>query len=456
MAAGVEATRRSDEWCPHSIEAEQAVLGAILVDRDGWDRVADRVANNDFYRRAHRIVFGACQTLIEAGHALDVVTVHEQVAAQGDDGAVGGLAYIGGLADACASAANAPAYADRVRQLAVRRRAIEASQTIAARARSFERGRDEEGPAAFIGDVEAALVPVVDEAQASVRGPEHARDVALRTLDRMDQAFQDPDGASRRRTGLAAVDAIVPGLEDGTYVIVAGRPSMGKTAYALGIGDYLARRQSNPEPVLFFSYEMPVEQLMERWIAQIAQIDLTRLRSGDIHDSEWPRLHRAIKVIGDSPVYIDGDANGGVSDMRARARRLKRRLGGLGAIIVDYLQYVPSWGRSENRTQEVSEMSRGLKRLGQELGVPMIVLSQLNRELEKRQNKRPLLADLRETGGIEQDADVALFVYRDEVYHEDTPDPGGAEIIVAKQRNGPTGTAHARFDGPHVRFDDAG
>ena len=432
---------------PNSIEAERAVLGGLILDASGWDRVADRVREEDFYRRDHQLVFRAIASLIDANHPCDVLTVSEWLDAQGEAAKVeGGLAYVGELAESTPSAANVAAYADIVRERAVLRELIGAGSAIA------DRGYRTEGrPVRELLEDAEQLVYAIGDRRRTSGGPEAIRDVLVGVMERIDELHHAEGELTGVPTGFIDLDRLTAGLQPGDLIVVAGRPSMGKTALALNLVESAAIRSQLAAVV--FSLEMSAEQLTMRFMSSLGRIDAHRIRTGNLDDTDWPRLTTAMTMLNESRIFLDDSGDLTPTELRARCRRLKREHD-IGMVVVDYLQLMHVPGTSENRATEISEISRSLKALARELGVPVVALSQLNRSLETRANRRPMLSDLRESGAIEQDADVILFIYRDEVYNEESADKGKAEIIIGKQRNGPTDTVTLTFLGPIAKFEN--
>ncbi|QKT04710.1 replicative DNA helicase [Ectothiorhodospiraceae bacterium 2226] len=434
---------------PHSVEAEQSVLGGLMLDNGAWDQVADILIAEDFYRRDHRLVFGAIGALCEQGHPVDVVTVSEWLEKHGDLDPAGGLAYLGALAKNTPSAANIKAYAQIVRERSILRQLISVANEIGNSAFNPE-GRTS---AELLDKAEQAVFQIAEKGARGRAGFVGIKDLLVGAVDRIDRLFQQDSPYTGAPTGYTDFDEMTSGLQNSDLVIVAGRPSMGKTTFAMNVAENVAIKHQLP--VAVFSMEMPGEQLAMRLMSSLGRIDQHRVRTGKLDDDDWPRLTSAVGILAEAPLFIDDTPALSPTDLRARARRLKREHG-LGLIVIDYIQLMQGSGsgRSENRATEISEISRGLKGLAKELEVPVIALSQLNRSLEQRPNKRPVMSDLRESGAIEQDADVIVFIYRDEVYNEDSPDKGTAEIIIAKQRNGPIGTARLTFLGQYTRFEN--
>lgn len=435
---------------PHSIEAEQSILGGLLLDNAAFDRVADMVKAPDFYRLDHRLIYEHISKLIAGNKPADAVTVYEslQNAAKSED--AGGLMYLNSLAQNTPSAANIRRYAEIVRDRSILRQLVTVGDEIATSALAPQ-GRDTKQ---ILDEAETKVFQISEGASKGQTGFVVIEPLLTQVVERIQELYERA-GASDVTgvpTGYIDLDGKTSGLQKGDLVIVAGRPSMGKTSFALNIGEHVAIDQGMP--VAVFSMEMGADQLALRMLSSTGRLDQQRLRTGRLIDEDWPRLTAAIQKMHDAPIYIDETPALSSLDLRARARRLSRQCGQLGLIIIDYLQLMSGNGGGENRATEISEISRGLKGLAKELKVPVIALSQLNRSLEQRPDKRPVMSDLRESGAIEQDADVILFIYRDEVYNPDTNDKHIAEIIIGKQRNGPIGRVHLRFDGMFTRFEN--
>lgn len=434
---------------PHSIEAERAVLGGLMLDVNGWERIAGKVQEGDFYRHDHRLIFRTIHHLSEHNQPLDVVTLSEHLNRAGQLTEAGGMAYLIDLAKNTPSAANIIAYADIVHERAVLRDLIGIGQDIAHSA-YHPNGRE---PSELLDEAERKVFAIAERGMRE-GGPEPIKTILARTVDRIDQLFHSDSSITGLSTGYIDLDKMTAGLQPGDLVIVAGRPSMGKTTFAMNIAEHAALNQS--KPVLVFSLEMPGESLVMRLLSSMGRVEQTRLRNGKLTEDDWPRFTSAVAILSERANLFIDDASGiGPTELRARARRLQREHGSIGLIVIDYLQLMTVPGHKENRTAEISEISRSLKLLAKELETPIIALSQLNRSLENRpNNKRPIMSDLRESGAIEQDADVIAFVYRDEVYNKDTQDKGIAEIIIGKQRNGPIGTVRLLFQGEFSRFEN--
>lgn len=433
---------------PHSIEAEQAVLGGLMLDNHAWDHVADRISEVDFYRPDHRAIYRVMSDLVLQSKPLDIITVSESLERNKDLDSVGGLAYLGGLANNTPTAANISAYADIVRERSILRRLSEVGGEIAESA--FDPGgrnaRD------LLDEAERKVFSIAESGMHSGLGPQPIAEVLARTVDRIDTLFHTHSPITGIASGFVDFDKMTSGMQASDLIIIAGRPSMGKTTFAMNIAEHAV--MENNLPVLIFSMEMPAESLAMRMLASMGRIEQQRIRTGQLEDDDWPRLTSAISMMSSKKLLIDDSGALSPFEVRARARRVSRAYGGLGMIVIDYLQLMRVPGSSEHRAAEISEISRSLKSLARELNVPVVVLSQLNRGLEQRPEKRPVMSDLRESGAIEQDADLIVFIYRDEVYHKDSNDKGTAEIIIAKQRNGPIGTVRLTFLGHYSRFEN--
>ena len=432
---------------PHSIEAEQSVLGGLLLDNSSWDRVAGRIGEEDFYRRDHRLIFRAIQALVERAEPCDAVTLSERLSTTGELDDAGGLAYLGTLAKNTPSAANIEAYSTIVRERSVLRQLAHVGTEIANSAYVPE-GRDS---AKLLDQAEQQVFDIADRGRGG-RDFANIKDLLPKAIDRIETLYQQDNPITGMSTGFNDFDERTSGLQPSDLIIVAGRPSMGKTTFAMNVAQDAAIKSGMP--IAVFSLEMPAEQLVLRMMSSLGHIDQHKVRTGKLDDSDWPRLTSAIGILNEASLFIDDSPGLSPMEIRARARRLQREHGKLGMIVIDYLQLMQTSGTSENRTNEISEISRSLKSLAKELDVPVVALSQLNRNLEQRTDKRPVLSDLRESGSIEQDADLVVFIYRDEVYREDSPDKGLAEIIIAKQRNGPIGKVKLTFLGQYTRFEN--
>ena len=432
---------------PHSIEAEQSVLGGLMLDNRAWDDLGDRITGEDFYREDHRLIFQAIAELCSTSKPCDFITLCEHLRHQGKLEQAGGVSYLGTLANDTPSAANVMAYAEIVRERSVLRTLIAAGGDIAELGfRPDGRGHSE------LIDVAEQKVFAIRNKTAHASGDYSMMPQLMDIVERrIEEMRTNPGGLAGLSTGFTDLDKLTTGLHPGDLVILAGRPAMGKTSFALNIAEHVALYEKKGAAV--FSMEMPAEQLALRVLSSFARIDMGKLRSGELEDRDWDRLTSQGGLVREAPIYIDETGALSPLELRARARRMKQRHD-IQLIIVDYIQLMQVPGTKENRTNEISEISRSLKALAKELSLPVIALSQLNRGVEQRDNKRPRMSDLRESGGIEQDADIVAFVYRDEVYNKESPDKGTAEIIIVKQRNGPLGTVKTAFFGQYTRFEN--
>jgi replicative DNA helicase len=440
---------------PHSVEAEQSVLGGLLLENEAWDRVADIVGVEDFYRHDHRLIYEHISRLIEHNKPADMVTVAESLENSARLKEVGGIAYLGALVQNIPSAANIRRYAEIVRERAIMRRLVEVGSGIADSSFSPQ-GRD---ASTLLDEAEAKIFEIKEHGARASQGFIDIKSVLPMVVERLDKLSQldDPTGVTGIPTGFTDLDGMTSGMQPGELIIVAGRPSMGKTAFAMNIAEHVALNTDHA--VAIFSLEMPSTQLAMRLIGSVGRIDQHKMRTGQLEDEDWERLTYALGKLNEAPIHIDESGGINAMELRARARRLKRQVETiegkkLGLIVVDYLQLMTSVRQTENRATEVAEISRSLKYLAKELEVPLIALSQVNRKIEDRTDKRPVMSDLRESGAIEQDADVILFLYRDEVYNKDSQYKGTAEVIIGKQRNGPIGSKLLTFVGAYTRFEN--
>lgn len=433
---------------PHSIEAEQSVLGGMMLDNNAWDLVSEVVMESHFYTVSHRMIFRTMQKLIDLGRPIDVVTLSEELDRTGELEKAGGLEYLVDLASNTPSTSNIRAYSEIVRDRALLRQMISVANEINDSA-FFPQGR---GAEEVLNEAEQKIFQIAEN-RPNQGGPVGVNPLLKEAVERIDELFGNADALTGITTGFDDLDDRTGGLQKSDLVIVAARPSMGKTTFAMNLVEN-ALMGAN-KPVLVFSLEMPAAQLVTRMLSSLGRINQTKVRNGQLEDDDWPKLTAAVNMLKNKPLYIDDQAGISPNEMRTRARRIVREHGELGMIMVDYLQLMQiKTGKVESRTNEISEISRSLKALAKEMECPVVALSQLNRSLEQRPNKRPVNSDLRESGAIEQDADVIMFIYRDEVYNEDSPDKGVAEIIIGKQRNGPIGTCRLAFIGKYTRFEN--
>lgn len=435
---------------PHSIEAEQSVLGGLLLDNAAWDRIADFVNPEDFYRYDHRLIFQHIVKLISASRPADVITVFESLTSSGKAEEVGGLSYLNALAQNTPSAANIRRYAEIVRDRGILRKLITVADEISGSAFNPQ-GKEVKQ---MLDQAESKIFAIAEEGSRGTQGFQEIQPLLTQVVERIDELYnrENQNDITGVPTGFVDLDRMTSGLQPGDLIIVAGRPSMGKTAFSVNIGENVA--VDSGLPVAIFSMEMGGTQLAMRMLGSVGRLDQHRLRTGRLNDEDWPRLTHAIQKLNDAQIYIDETPALNSIELRARSRRLARQCGKLGLIVVDYLQLMSANSAGENRATEISEISRNLKGLAKELNCPVIALSQLNRSLEQRPNKRPVMSDLRESGAIEQDADLILFIYRDEVYNPDSPEKGIAEIIIGKQRNGPIGSVRLTFMGQFTKFEN--
>lgn len=433
---------------PHSAEAEQSIIGGLMLDNQVWDKISSKLCETDFYRTEHRILFRAITELAKKDQPFDVVTLLDTLKSTDDLDDAGGETYLFELANNTPSVANVSAYADIVREKSVQRQLVGIAGEIADAA--YNPGGRE---VAELLDFAETKVFAIAEQTGGEGGPESIKSILVKAVEKIDTLYHNGDAITGLATGLTDLDELTSGLQPSDLVIVAGRPSMGKTTLVMNMAEHAAIKSG--KPVLVFSMEMPSDSLAMRMMSSLGRIDQHRIRTGKLDDEDWPRVTSAVHMLSEAPLFIDDTPALSPAEMRARSRRLAKEHGQIGLIVVDYLQLMQVPGfKGDNRTAEISEISRSLKSLAKELEVPVIALSQLNRSLEQRHDKRPVMSDLRESGAIEQDADLICFIYRDEVYNEDSPDKGVAEIIIAKQRNGPIGKVRVAFLGKYTRFED--
>ena len=435
---------------PHSMEAESSVLGGLLLDNKSWEQVADLLSEGVFYRYEHRQVYLAIQALINATRPADVITVYEHLQSIGKAEEVGGLGYLNSLAQYVPSASNIRRYAEIVRERSILRKLVTASDEIATNAFNTQ-GKP---VPQILDEAEQKIFQIGEEGSRLKQGFQSMDQLAVILMDRVNQMADSPNDITGVPSGFVDFDKMTSGMQAGDLIVLAARPSMGKTALAINIAEHVALNEGLP--VAVFSMEMGASQLAIRIVGSIGRIDQQRLRTGKLNQEEWPRLTEAIEKLRNISLHIDETPSLTPMELRANARRLARTCGKLGLIVVDYLQLMSgntSSNNGDNRATEIGEISRGLKMLAKELQCPVIALSQLNRSVETRTDKRPMMSDLRESGAIEQDADVIMFIYRDDYYNKDSKEPGVAEIIIGKHRNGPTGTVKLAFLKPITRFE---
>ncbi len=432
---------------PNSIEAEQSLIGGLMLDAEAWDKVADVIVSADFYRKDHRLIFEAIANLVESGSPCDVVTVSEHLDNRNELDQAGGLEYLMMLANETAGAANARAYAKILREKSTLRALINAGNEISGSAFTTE-GRS---ASQILDAAERLVFQIAEKGARGKAGFKSLKQILPEAVDRIDLLHQSEGDITGISSGYSEFDKLTAGLQKGDLIIIAGRPSMGKTTLAINIAENAAIGAKVPTAI--FSMEMPAQQLAFRMISSLGRVDQTHLRTGTFPDEDWSRINTAVQLMSEAPIFIDDAPSLSPTEIRARARRLHREHG-LGLIVVDYLQLMQVEGSKENRATELSEISRSLKALAKELELPVIALSQLNRSVEQRNDKRPVMSDLRESGAIEQDADLIIFIYREEVYNQDTPRKGIADIAIAKQRNGPIGDFPLTFVGRYTKFEN--
>ena len=437
---------------PHSTEAEQAVLGGIMLSNQHWDGIAERVIAEAFYTFAHKAIFQTMEELMRNQTPIDLITLDQALKAKGISDSVGGFAYLADLSNNTPNAINILAYAEIVREKAILRELIAVGNRIAENSYS-PKGKDIK---MVLDEAEREVFAIAEKRSSSTEGPQNVLSVLESTIARIETLgkLENHNGVTGVTTGFVELDKKTAGLQSSDLIIVAARPSMGKTTFAMNLCENAA--MASDKPVLVFSLEMPAEQIMMRMIASLARVDQTKIRTGqNLEEAEWSKIASVFGMFKQkNNLYIDDSSGLTPTELRSRARRVYRENGGLSMIMVDYLQLMRAPAFSDNRTLEIAEISRSLKALAKELEVPVIALSQLNRTLEQRADKRPVNSDLRESGSIEQDADLIMFIYRDEVYNDNSEDKGVAEIIIGKQRNGPIGRVRLAFNGQFSRFDN--
>lgn len=421
---------------PQNIEAEQAVLGAILIEADALTTVTELLIPHDFYRKTHQMIYEAILKVAESGEPVDLITVTSELQNAGQIEEIGGVAYLANLANSVPTAANVDHYSALVREKSVMRRLINTATKIATT--GYEGGVD---VGEMIDEAEKRILEITQAGSIS-KGFTPIKDVLLNTFERIEFLFSNKGGVTGIPSGYPDLDKMTSGFQRSDLIILAARPAVGKTAFALNVAQNIAVRAG--ETVAIFSLEMGKEQLVQRMLCAEANIDAGKMRTGFLEEDDWPKLTMAVGTLSEAPIFIDDTPGITVHDIRAKCRRLKSEQG-LGLILIDYLQLIQGRGKGDNRQQEVSEISRTLKLIARELHVPVIALSQLSRSVEQRQDKRPMMSDLRESGSIEQDADIVSFLYRDDYYNPESERKNIIEVIIAKQRSGPTGTVELVF-----------
>ncbi|WP_343152684.1 replicative DNA helicase [Buchnera aphidicola] len=435
---------------PHSLEAEQSVLGGLMLDNELWDIISDKIVVNDFFSQAHRIIFLEMQHLFNHGHPIDLITLSESLEQKGILDNAGRFSYLAELSKNTPSTANISAYADIIKERAVIRDIILVANKIANAGYNPKGKKSEE----LLDYAESSVFKISENRNKNYSGPKNIEEILDITVTKIEKLFNTPqDGITGLNTGYSDLNKKTSGLQNSEFIIIAARPSMGKTTFAMNICENAAMIYE--KPVLIFSLEMPGEQIMIRMLSSLSRVNQTNIRTGQLSDEDWSRIYGTINILlKKKNIYIDDSSALTPTDIRSRARRVYRENNGLSLIMIDYLQLMRVPSLSENRTLEIAEVSRSLKALAKELKIPIIALSQLNRSLEQRADKRPLNSDLRESGSLEQDADLIMFIYRDEIYHQNSDLKGIAEIIIGKQRNGPIGTVKLTFNGNWSRFDN--
>lgn len=438
---------------PHSVEAEQSLLGGLMLENAAWDKIADVVSESDFYRYEHKLVFRIVADLINENRPADIVTVQEELERRGELGEIGGFDYLVTLAQITPSAANIRRYAEIVRERSVIRQLTEVGTEIARNAYNMQGKTANQ----LLDEAENQIFQIAENTAKAKQGFLEMPVLLKENIQRIDELYRrdNSNEVTGIPTGFVDLDKITSGLQGGDLIIIAGRPSMGKTAFAINIAENIGL--CSKLPIAIFSMEMGASQLVMRMLSSVSKVDQSLLKTGDLQAEHWGRLNRAVKELSDTQIFIDETSGLGVLELRARARRLARKFNGqLGLIVIDYLQLMSGSGRGDNRAAELGEISRSLKALAKELRVPIIALSQLSRTVESRTDKRPMMSDLRESGAIEQDADLIMFMYRDEYYtKEQSQFKGLAECIVGKHRNGPTGRIFLTFLGHFTKFENA-
>jgi replicative DNA helicase len=444
---GIDTAESRLKMPPNSIEAEQSLLGGLMIDNAAWEKIADLIVASDFYRKDHRLIFSAVVDLAESGSPCDVVTVSEFLNNRNELEQAGGLEYLATLANETPGAANVRAYATILRERSTLRSLISAGNEISGNAYTTG-GRS---ASELVDEAERLVFEIAEKGSRGRAGFKPLKQILPAAVDRIDLLHQSGGDITGIPSGFTEFDKLTAGLQPGELIVIAGRPSMGKTTLAVNIAENAAIGARVPTAI--FSMEMPSQQLAFRMISSLGRVDQAHLRTGKFPDEDWSRINTAVQLMSDAPIFIDDSPGLSPTEIRARSRRLKREAN-LGLIVIDYLQHMQVHGNTENRATEISEISRSLKALARELEVPIIALSQLNRGVEQRTDKRPVMSDLRESGAIEQDAGIIIFIYREEVYNQDTPRKGIADIHIAKQRNGPIGDFPLTFIGRFTKFEN--
>lgn len=434
---------------PHSIEAEQAIIGGIMIDNNIWEKVSEKLAHEDFYENNHKLIFKSIQSLITNNKPADIITISEELKKNNSLEKIGGTEYLNKLAKNTASTINIIIYCNIIKDRSLLRKLITTCKEII----ELSFNTKEKNTNEIIDSAEEKILSISKDCENKKHDSlSTISNILESTIKKIETLFESNSHITGLSSGFIELDKITSGLQQSDLIIIAGRPSMGKTTLSINIAEYITIK--NDIPILIFSMEMPAEQIAMRILASLGRIELQRLRTGMLKDTDWPRLSSAISLISSKKLFIDDSGSLTPFDIRNKARKIYKKYGKIGIIIIDYLQLMTVPGSNDFRASEISEISRSLKTLAKELKVPIIALSQLNRSLEQRIDKRPIMSDIRESGSIEQDADLIIFIYRDELYNRNSQDFGTAEIIIAKQRNGPTGAIKLTFLGQYSKFEN--